>query len=156
MQAIISVAVMEYPTCWNARSPDAPDSNTPILAASKGFTPLASKPPTIPASTSPVPPTVIPGFPVSFFFIRLPSEIMSMGFFKIIVALSLPARSYTEASSSSWEPWDSPWSDGTSPPDGFVSRCGIHELARPFSYTSVWCVSRPSSRAQPLEGLPAY
>src|SRR5215831_953836 len=49
-----------------AASPASPCASTPTLAASSGDRPWARKAPTIPESTSPVPPVAMPGLPVGF------------------------------------------------------------------------------------------
>ncbi len=83
--SIKSVAIIEKPRSLKTRSPTVPLVKAAILAELKGETPFASIAPVSPASTSPVPPTVILGLPVLFNFTCSPSEIISKFSFSSIV-----------------------------------------------------------------------
>jgi len=67
-------------------SPVSPRRKAAMPAASKGSTFLATNPPTSPARTSPVPPTVRIGSPRSFHLLLLSREMISSvrPFFKIV------------------------------------------------------------------------
>ena len=82
------------------KSPAAPLTKAPATAASKGSAFCARKAPTMPESTSPVPPTVMPALPVKFSLTRFPSQITSTCPFNKIIACSFAAVRCTSSTRS--------------------------------------------------------